>query len=90
MADPPFGTDEWIAQADAEAKTKGCPRCAMIGGLSIGRELIARPLGTWSLAGSMVKVSAVNAIVLRCGHCTFAASLSEARGEGTEHGRAES
>lgn len=48
---------------------KPCPACGESGGLTIGRGLQARPLGSWSLAGAMLKTSAREVAVLACGGC---------------------
>lgn len=44
-----------------------CPTCETIGSLRLGQVLVARPLGSFSLAGAQAKVSAYWAPALSCG-----------------------
>lgn len=49
-----------------------CPVCATVAGtLSIESSLQARPLGSFSLSGQMMKVSAIARPVLACSACDF-------------------
>lgn len=52
-------------------KRTPCPKCSKVGGLFISIKLIAKPLGTFSLAGAQVKASAYQAPVLECSLCDF-------------------
>lgn len=49
--------------------TAKCPGCGMRGSLKMAIEIMAKPIGTYSLAGQQMKVSAVEAPVLRCALC---------------------
>lgn len=44
-----------------------CPSCARVGSLGLADRLVARPLGTWSLAGRQMKASAVWEVHIVCG-----------------------
>lgn len=46
-----------------------CPWCAETGFLFISTKLVAKPLGTWSLAGGQWKTVASDVPVLVCGAC---------------------
>jgi hypothetical protein len=46
-----------------------CPRCQASGTISVRRVLTAKPLGTFSLAGAQIKVSAVESAVAECSAC---------------------
>lgn len=48
-----------------------CPQCQEVGDLNIIIELVAKPVGSWSLAGTQIKYSAQRLPILRCDHCTF-------------------
>jgi hypothetical protein len=48
-----------------------CPDCGSDGTISVWPVLVAKPLGTFSLAGAQMKVSAVQAAVARCSACEF-------------------
>lgn len=48
-----------------------CPQCLATGGLYIDDQLVAAPIGDFSLAGGAVKVSAISAPVLQCANCTL-------------------
>jgi hypothetical protein len=48
---------------------KPCPACGQQGGLTIGMRLVAKPIGTWSLAGAQLKTSAVRTLGLGCNRC---------------------
>lgn len=43
-----------------------CPKCTYPGGLSLHLELVATPIGTFSLAGAVMKFSANEVPVLSC------------------------
>lgn len=45
-----------------------CPSCGHIG-LEIGWRLVAKPIGTFSLAGQQTKVSATRRLRWRCPEC---------------------
>lgn len=53
---------------------KPCPWCARTGGLTLGTALVAKPLGTWSLAGAQLKTSARLRAVLACSLCDRSAT----------------
>jgi predicted RNA-binding Zn-ribbon protein involved in translation (DUF1610 family) len=61
-------TPEWLAEANADLKRKGCPRCEG-GNAAITREVAAKSLGTFSLAGMQPKVSGSFVLVLDCPDC---------------------
>lgn len=46
-----------------------CPSCGEPGTLSLGSALVAKPIGTFSLAGAGMKVSAVLRPTLSCSAC---------------------
>lgn len=46
-----------------------CPKCTRVGKLRIEMKLVAKPLGTFSLAGSNLKFSANEIPVLYCDGC---------------------
>ena len=46
-----------------------CPECEFSGKLGIYRTLYAKPVGSFSLAGAQLKVSAYEVPILACGHC---------------------
>jgi hypothetical protein len=72
-----FGTDEWLVEAQAEIGEHSCPRCGEVGTLSVDREMVAQQLGTYSLSGTTMKVSAVAAIIMSCEGCGLAGRLHE-------------
>lgn len=43
-----------------------CPSCGAVGSLSLDMQLVAKPVGSFSLAGNAVKVSAQMLPVLYC------------------------
>lgn len=47
-------------------KTLACPDCKTVGSVELTMRLVARPLGSFSLAGHQMKTSAVNMPVLAC------------------------
>lgn len=49
-----------------------CPRCAETGTLSVASELVANPLGSFSVPGMQMKVTARDRPVLRCSACGLA------------------
>lgn len=46
-----------------------CPWCVRQGGLEIIRGFVAKPIGTFSLAGAQMKLSMIEAPLLRCTLC---------------------
>lgn len=58
----------WNTQLERELKVP-CPQCGEAGKLGIYRVLMAKPIGSFSLSGAQMKVSAQDAPVLACGHC---------------------
>lgn len=56
-----------------QLKTTVCPGCGTVGSVTVGEVLVARPLGTWSLAGMQPKVTTVSTPALVCGagSCQF-------------------
>lgn len=51
--------------------TTPCPNCEATGTLAIDVKLVANPLGSHSLAGAQLKVSARERPVLSCSACDF-------------------
>lgn len=47
-------------------KSIACPDCRTVGSIKLGTTLVARPLGSWSLAGQQLKVSTVEYPALVC------------------------
>lgn len=54
-----------------ELAGKSCPQCEAVGTLSVQWKLVARPLGSHSLAGAQVKLSARETPHLECSACEF-------------------
>lgn len=50
---------------------KPCPQCGEVGYLYITNRFIAKPLGTWSLAGTMAKTMGSMKPVLKCHNCSL-------------------
>lgn len=48
---------------------KPCPICGQVGGLSLTPGLVARPLGSFSIAGAQDKVVVCQVAVLACSQC---------------------
>lgn len=48
-----------------------CPQCNEVGGLFLSAQLVAQPLGTWSLSGGQIKTPAEITPFLKCANCTF-------------------
>lgn len=73
MTDPPFSPE--LLEA---ARVKPCPMCGVVGSLRLSYQLYAKPIGSFSLSGQQMKVSAVRYLVVTCGidSCDF-----RARGE---------
>lgn len=46
-----------------------CPRCGSQGTLAVGVQLVAKPIGSFSLAGAQDKVSAVEVARADCSAC---------------------
>jgi len=46
-----------------------CPVCSATETLSLAMELVAKPLGSFSLSGQQMKVSATSRPVLSCSEC---------------------
>jgi hypothetical protein len=64
--------------------TNPCPECAEAGWMEVREVLVAKPLGTFSLSGTQMKVSASWGWEFRCGKCGAtgsAAPKTEVRGE---------
>jgi hypothetical protein len=55
----------------AKLETTACPGCATVGSLSIEKVLHAAPVGSYSLAGVMVKFPARVRPQLVCGKCPY-------------------
>ena len=47
-------------------KSVSCPTCGRIGTLRLGSTLVAKPIGSFSLAGAQMKVSATEMPQLTC------------------------
>lgn len=56
--------------------TVPCPQCEAVGTLSVEWRLVARPIGSHSLAGAQVKLSAQNTPHLVCSECGFSKAAS--------------
>jgi hypothetical protein len=56
--------------------TVSCPQCEAVGTLSVEWKLVARPIGSHSLAGAQVKVSAQDTPHLVCSECGFSKAAS--------------
>lgn len=64
------------------AQESNCPACDQHGSLVIETHIVANPLGTFSIAGAQMKVTARERLVLRCSACGL-----EITGECDEDGR---
>jgi hypothetical protein len=51
---------------DTDLSTVTCPDCGVTGSIELTTRLVAKPIGTFSLAGAQMKVSAVETPVLAC------------------------
>jgi hypothetical protein len=64
-----------------------CPSCGATGGLTLTPALVAKPAGSYSLAGAQDKTAAVDAARLTCPACGFTATGRtenlEVAGDGT-------
>ena len=64
-----------------------CPRCGATGGLTLTPVMVAKPAGSYSLAGAQDKTAAVDAARLSCAACGFTATGRtenlEVAGDGT-------
>lgn len=49
-----------------------CPKCASVGTTSVRLALIAKPIGTFSIAGAQFKTSARQVAVAECSACGLA------------------
>ena len=58
----------------AEENVMNCPSCSAAGTVSVRLVLVAKPLGTFSLAGAQTKMSAVTAAVAECSACGLTVS----------------
>lgn len=74
---PNIHSDEWIGAANAELARKPCKLCEVIGTASVSLEFIAKPLGTWSLAGMQDKTTGSFAIIYRCSACNAVGQLTK-------------
>jgi len=54
---------------DSQLDNVQCPQCGLVGGLHVDWNLVAAPVGTWSLAGRSRKAVASWRPVLLCGGC---------------------
>jgi len=48
---------------------KPCPQCGAQGTITVSMQLVAKPLGTWSLPGSQMKAVCQTKAVLECSDC---------------------
>lgn len=51
-----------------------CPSCRGTGTINVARVLVAKPIGSFSLAGAQLKVSAIDAAVAECSACGLTVS----------------
>jgi len=56
-------------QGDWVPATNPCPVCGEAGGMGVRERLVARPIGSFSLAGAQMKVSANWRWEYRCSLC---------------------
>lgn len=61
------------SESEDKLRTIACPACGTVGSIKLGSVLVARPLGTWSLAGAQDKANTVETPALVCtvGMCHF-------------------
>jgi hypothetical protein len=50
---------------------KPCPECGTVGTVALRPVMVAKPLGSFSLAGAQMKVSARQGWELACSACSF-------------------
>jgi hypothetical protein len=62
--------------------TNPCPECRESGGMAVREVLVAKPLGTFSLSGTQMKVSARWGWEFRCGKCGASAPAAPKDGTG--------
>jgi hypothetical protein len=64
--------EERVRQTEGpDLSTLPCPQCENVGTLYIGTVLQAKPIGSFSLAGNQMKVSANAVPGIRCSSCSF-------------------
>jgi hypothetical protein len=69
-------SDEWLADANAELAASACKvGCGAVGTGAVTRTFVARPLGTYSLAGQQLKVSGSFVVIYQCSACGTAGKL---------------
>ena len=62
---------EYRQTGGPDLSTIPCPGCDNVGTLYIGTVLQAKPIGSFSLAGNQMKVSAQRIPAIRCSFCSF-------------------
>lgn len=58
-----------FAEIKEMLEAQPCPSCGGQGTMTLVEKFVARPLGSHSLAGAQIKVSAVKAMVVSCSGC---------------------
>lgn len=53
----------------AKISRQPCPDCGSVGTMLLGQELVAKPLGTYSIAGAQTKVVAQTKYTITCEEC---------------------
>ena len=48
-----------------------CPQCKEVGGLFISSQVVAQPIGEWSLSGGQMKTPVSIKPFLKCANCTL-------------------
>jgi hypothetical protein len=72
---PDITSYEWIAAANAELEHGPCPMCHRIGTARVARIFVAKPIGSFSLAGQQMKTTGSFVAVLSCTGCEQTARL---------------
>lgn len=54
------------SESNNKLRSIACPACGSVGSIKLGTTLVARPLGSWSLSGQQLKVSARETPALVC------------------------
>lgn len=73
---PEYGSDEWFEAARQEIRLMPCPRCGYVGDMELNKRMVAKPLGSFSLAGTQMKVSVVEEFVMQHPRCGLRARIS--------------
>lgn len=68
-----------FAEIKEVLEKQACPACGGQGTMTLEQKFVARPIGSHSLSGSQLKVSAVQAMVVSCSGCGKSGTVQAAR-----------